>query len=113
MPDKDPQNINLFMTCIMIGAALLGGLARWLQKFKDPAKKTAWSVMELLAHVVMALFSGGLAFVVAEHFQFTQNLTVAAISLSSYFGGESVEIVKQIAVGFLRNRAGLPPEPKP
>lgn len=109
MPDKDPQTYSLLATLLMIGGALIGGLARWLQKFKDPAAKVTWTVMELLAHVFMALLSGYMAFAVAVFFKLDVVQTVACISLSSYFGGESVEITKQIAVALLRGRAGLPP----
>ena len=111
MPEKDPQTYSLLATLFMIGAALLGGMARWLQKFKDPAQKVVWTVMELLAHVTMALLSGGLAFVAADWFNLGLYATVGLISLSSYFGGESVETTKQIVLTVIRGRAGLPPVP--
>ena len=106
MPDKDPNTYSFLAMCIMVGASFLGGFTRWVQKFRDPAVKVAWTFMELVAHICMALLSGGLAFVAADYFSLSTYATVALISLSSYFGGESVEITKQIVVDLIRSRIG-------
>ena len=105
MADKE-TTYSVFAVCAMVGASLLGGFTRWLQKFRDPNIAVAWTLMELLAHITMALLSGGLAFVAADFFSLSQYATVALISLSSYFGGESVEITKQIVVDLIRSRIG-------
>lgn len=110
MPEKDPNTYNLITMGIMSGAAILGGLTRWLQKFRNPAVQTAWTVLELFAHISMAMLSGYLAFIVAEYFAMRVSFIVGMISLASYFGGESVEFAKQLLFSMLRAKAGLPPE---
>lgn len=103
---KTPLSYSLQEYGIVLGTALLGGLASWWMKVRR-GEILAWNLSSLIGELCVSAFAGLLAFWLCEYFTLNPLLTSAIVGMSGHAGAKGLIWVESAGQKVLEKKLGI------
>ena len=103
---KTPLSYSLQEYGIVLGTALLGGLASWRMKFRR-GEILAWNLSSLIGELCVSAFAGLVAFWLCEYFTLNPLLTSAIVGMSGHAGAKGLIWVESAGQKVLEKKLGI------
>lgn len=103
---RTPLSYSLQEYGIVLGMALLGGLASWWMKVKR-GEVLAWNLSSLIGELCVSAFAGLLAFLLCEYFALHPMLTPAIVGMSGHAGAKGIGWLETMGQHVIERRLGL------
>lgn len=100
---KDPLSYPLKQWLLMLGLAIFGGLASWVNKVRT-GTVAIHNLPALVGELTIAAFAGLMTFFLCEYMAFAPILTATMVGMSGHMGGRAVTILE----GVLERKLGVP-----
>lgn len=107
---KSPLSYSLREYALVLGVALLGGTAGWVQRVKNG--KADASISALVGELVISAFSGLITFWICESQGFSQLITAAAAGMAGHAGGTGISWLERVGKRYAEKRFGLTSNPR-
>lgn len=107
-PIKTPLSYSLAEYAVVLGVALLGGLANWYIKARNSAQ--GYSLAALVGELCVSAFAGVLAFWICEAIGIDPLLTAAAVGMAGHAGARGLDWLERIIQRHAEARLGGPRE---
>lgn len=104
---KSPLQYSLREYGVILGIALLGGAAGWVQRVKKGEADA--SLPALVGELMISAFSGLIAFWVCESFEWSPLITAAVAGMAGHAGGTGIAWLEKLGRRYAENRFGLSP----
>lgn len=108
---KTPLSYSLQEYGIVLGTALLGGLASWWRKVRR-GEVMAWNLSALIGELCVSAFAGMLAFWLCEWASMHPLLTASIVGISGHAGAKGLSWMESIGQRVLERKLGLGPQEK-
>ena len=107
-----PLGHSIITWMLVIGFAVLGGLVKWFNDYKEA---TGWNrkmvALTLATQIFTSGFVGILTFLACKYFQLSDTLAAVFIGVSGHMGAEAINVFKTgFSTFFQRNLSGAVPE---
>jgi sugar phosphate permease len=106
---KTPLSYSLQEYGIVLGTALLGGLASWWMKVRR-GEILAWNLSSLIGELCVSAFAGLVAFWLCEYFTLNPLLTSAIVGMSGHAGAKGLIWVESAGQKVLEKKLGIDQE---
>lgn len=106
---KTPLSYSLQEYGIVLGTALLGGLASWWMKVRR-GEILAWNLSSLIGELCVSAFAGLVAFWLCEYFTLNPLLTSAIVGMSGHAGAKGLIWVESAGQKVLEKKLGIEQE---
>ena len=103
---KTPLSYSLQEYGIVLGTALLGGLASWWMKVRR-GEILAWNLSSLIGELCVSAFAGLVAFWLCEYFTLNPLLTSAIVGMSGHAGAKGLIWVESAGQKVLEKKLGI------
>lgn len=103
---KTPLSYTLQEYGIVLGTALLGGLASWWMKVRR-GEILAWNLSSLIGELCVSAFAGLVAFWLCEYFTLNPLLTSAIVGMSGHAGAKGLIWVESAGQKVLEKKLGI------
>ena len=103
---KTPLSYSLQEYGIVLGTALLGGLASWWMKVRR-GEVLAWNLSSLIGELCVSAFAGLVAFWLCEYFTLNPLLTSAIVGMSGHAGAKGLIWVESAGQKVLEKKLGI------
>ncbi|WP_338496128.1 phage holin family protein [Delftia tsuruhatensis] len=103
---KTPLSYTLQEYGIVLGTALLGGLASWWMKVRR-GEILAWNLSSLIGELCVSAFAGLVAFWLCEYFALNPLLTSAIVGMSGHAGAKGLIWVESAGQKVLEKKLGI------
>lgn len=103
---KTPLSYTLQEYGIVLGTALLGGLASWWMKVRR-GEVLAWNLSSLIGELCVSAFAGLVAFWLCEYFTLNPLLTSAIVGMSGHAGAKGLIWVESAGQKVLERKLGI------
>lgn len=103
---KNPLSYSLREYGVILGIAMLGGIARWVMAVKRGESSVA-NIMALIGEMAISAFAGLLAFWICEAFEIRSLITYAAAGLAGHAGASGIAWMERIGQRWVEKRIGV------
>lgn len=103
---KTPLSYSLQEYGIVLGTALLGGLASWWMKVRR-GEILAWNLSSLIGELCVSAFAGLVAFWLCEYFALNPLLTSAIVGMSGHAGAKGLIWVESAGQKVIEKKLGI------
>jgi CHASE2 domain-containing sensor protein len=107
---KSPLSYSLREYGVVLGIALLGGLASWYTKVKR-GELQMLSIAALIGELAISAFVGLLAFWLCEYMALAPLLTAAIVGMSGHAGAKAISKLESFGLQLAERRLGIQPQP--
>ena len=108
MIDKDPTTYGVLTYLWVLGLAMLGGLAAFIQRLNKSAKpqplKTIF--LKLAGELVIAAFAGLLTFWLCQAWGLDGTMSALAVGVSGHMGGKAIDGIGRIWLAAIKDKGG-------
>jgi len=92
---KHPMGISVTTWFIVIGFAILGGLVKWFNDFKESDGWTKRQIaITLAAQIFTSGFVGLVTFLACHYFNLNELLSAVFVGISGHMGAEAINVFK-------------------
>jgi len=111
---KHPMGISVATWLLVSGFAILGGIVKWFNDFKESNGWTTKQIaITLAAQVVTSGFVGLVTFLACHYFNLNELLSAVFVGISGHMGAEAINVFKAGFSSFFgRAFAQVPVQPK-
>ena len=109
---KSPISYSLHEYGIVLGTALLGGLASWWIKVRR-GELVMWNIAALIGELCVSAFAGLIAFWLCEYLNFNPLLTSAIVGMSGHAGAKGLNWLELAGQRVMEKKLGLEPKDAP
>lgn len=103
---KTPMSYSLHEYSIVLGTALLGGMASWWMKVRR-GELLAWNLSALIGELCVSAFAGLLAFWLCEYFTLNPLLTSAIVGMSGHAGAKGLIWIESLGQRVIEKKLGI------
>ena len=103
---RTPLSYSLQEYGIVLGMALLGGIASWWMKVKR-GELLAWNLSSLIGELCVSAFAGLLAFLLCEYFALHPMLTPAIVGMSGHAGAKGIGWLESLGQHVIERKLGI------
>ncbi len=104
---KTPLSYSLQEYGVVLGTALLGGLANWLIKVRR-GELLAWSISAMIGELCVSAFAGLTAFWLCEWGGVAPLMTAAVVGMSGHAGARGINWLEAAGQRMIEKRLGIP-----
>ena len=108
MIDKDPTTYGVLTYLWVLGLAMLGGLAAFIQRLNKSSKpqplKTIF--LKLAGELVIAAFAGLLTFWLCQAWGLDGTMSALAVGVSGHMGGKAIDGIGRIWLAAIKDKGG-------
>ena len=111
---KNPMGISITTWLVVCGFAILGGLVKWFNDFKESNGWTRKQIaVTLAAQIFTSGFVGLVTFLACHYFNVNELLSAVFVGISGHMGAEAINVFKAGFSSFFgRAFANVPAQPK-
>lgn len=109
---KSPISYSLHEYGIVLGTALLGGLASWWIKVRR-GELVMWNIAALIGELCVSAFAGLIAFWLCEYLNFNPLLTSAIVGMSGHAGAKGLNWLETAGQRVMERKLGIEPKDTP
>lgn len=109
---KTPLSYSLQEYGIVLGTALLGGLANWWIKVRK-GELLVWNISALIGELCVSAFAGLIAFWLCEWWGVQPLLTAAVVAMSGHAGARGINWLESAGQRMIEKRIGITTEKDP
>lgn len=103
---KTPLSYSLQEYGIVLGTAVLGGLASWWRKVKR-GEVAAWNLSALIGELCVSAFAGMLAFWLCEWATLHPLLTASIVGISGHAGAKGLTWIESMGQRLVEKKFGI------
>ncbi|MES2942928.1 MAG: phage holin family protein [Pseudomonadota bacterium] len=103
---KNPLSYSLREYGVVLGIALLGGLASWYAKVQR-GELQVLSIASLIGELAISAFVGLLAFWLCEYLNFAPLLTAAIVGMSGHAGAKAISRLEAFGLQLAEKKLGI------
>ena len=109
---KTPLSYTLREYGVVLGVAILGGIASWWGKVRR-GEMAMFNISALIGELCMSAFAGLMAFYLCEWWGMPPLLTAAIVGMSGHAGARGLSWLESVGQRVMEKRLGIEPENKP
>lgn len=106
---KTPLSYSLQEYGIVLGTALLGGLANWWIKVRR-GELLVWSISAMIGELCVSAFAGLTAFWLCEWWGVQPLMTAAVVGMSGHAGARGINWLEAVGQRMIEKRLGITTE---
>lgn len=103
---KTPLSYSLQEYGIVLGTALLGGLANWWIKVRK-GELVGWNIAALIGELCVSAFAGLTAFWLCEWWGLPPLLTAAVIGMAGHAGARGLNALEAVGQSLIEKKLGI------
>ncbi len=103
---KTPISYSLQEYGIVLGTALLGGLASWYMKVRR-GELLIWNLASLIGELCVSAFAGLIAFWLCEYSNLNPLLTTAIVGMSGHAGAKGLNWLELVGQRIMEKKLGI------
>ena len=103
---KTPVSYSLQEYGIVLGTALLGGMASWYMKVRR-GEILVWNLAALIGELCVSAFAGLIAFWLCEYANFNPLLTSAIVGMSGHAGAKGLNWLEVMGQRVVEKKLGI------
>lgn len=103
---KTPISYSLQEYGIVLGTALLGGMASWYMKVRK-GELLAWNLSALIGELCVSAFAGLIAFWLCEYSNLNPLLTSAIVGMSGHAGAKGLNWLELVGQRVMEKKLGI------
>jgi len=108
---KTPLSYTLREYGVVLGVAILGGIASWWGKVRR-GELVMFNISALIGELCMSAFAGLMAFYLCEWWGMPPLLTAAIVGMSGHAGARGLSWLESVGQKLMEKRLGIEPEKK-
>lgn len=103
---KSPLSYSLREYGVILGIALLGGLAAWFRRVRK-GEADMLNISALIGELAISAFAGLISFWICESFGLSPLVTAAVAGMAGHAGGNGITWLERVGKRYAEKRFGL------
>lgn len=103
---KSPLSYSLREYGVILGIALLGGLASWYSRVRK-GETDMLNFSSLIGELAISAFAGLISFWICESLDLSPLITAAVAGMAGHAGGNGISWLERLGKNYVERRAGV------